>query len=304
MPLLDDYLIVSEFPEIPVERLVMAFRGWPDAGDAATTTINYLLSSTGAVKFAEIDPEEFYNFAQERPRSTRSKDGKRHLQWPANEFFYWAGEGDISPLVFYLGTEPHLRWRTFSSLVAELAKRCGVRSVVHIGALLDAVPHTRDIRLSGSSSNRQIQGVFDKRQIRTSNYQGPSGITLPISESLVNKGISFTSLWGHVSHYLHATPNFRVSLGLAQNLSEMLNLPVDLQRLGSMADAYDQEVDQVITDDQQLGNYIATLEERYDEGAGGGEMPDPAELVRELEHFLRAERGHEGTDESSRTSSG
>ncbi len=296
MSALDDYLIIGELPETPVDRMVVAFRGWPDAGDAATTTVNYLLSALSAVKFAEIDPEEFFNFAQERPRSTRSKDGKRHLQWPANEFFYWDGSGKAPAVLFYLGTEPHLRWRTFASLVSELARSCGVKSVVHIGALLDAVPHTRDVRFTGTSSNRQIQAAFDKNSIRSSNYQGPSGITLPISEALVNKGISFTSLWGHVSHYLHATPNFRVSLGLARNLSDILSLSVDLSRLRAMADTYDREVGQVIADDDQLGNYIATLEERYDGGTGQSAMPDPAELVRDLELFLRAERGHDVGD--------
>ena len=294
MPLLDDYLIVSEYPETPVERMVVAFRGWPDAGDAATATLNYLLTAMGAVKFAEIDPEEFFNFAQERPRSTRSKDGKRHLQWPANEFFYWPGKDSAQPVLFYLGTEPHLRWRTFSSLVADVARRCGVKSVVHIGALLDAVPHTRNIRFTGSSSNKMIQSAFDNGKIRSSNYQGPSGITLPISEALVNKGISFTSLWGHVSHYLHATPNFRVSLGLTRNVTEMLSLSVDLSRLTAMADSYDREVGQVIAEDEQLRDYIKTLEQRFDGGGVETDMPDPAELVRELEHFLRAERGIDG----------
>lgn len=291
MPDFDDYLIVSDFPETPVERMVVAFRGWPDAGDAATATINYLLNTSGAVKFAEIDPEEFFNFAQERPRSTRSKDGTRHLQWPANEFFLWQGSADTPPAILYLGTEPHLRWRTFSSLVAYVARRCGVKSVVHIGALLDAVPHTRTIRFTGTSTNHNIQTSFDKGNIRSSNYQGPSGITLPISESLSAQRISYTSLWGHVSHYLHATPNFRVSLGLARYLSDMLAMPIELGKLYTMADAFDREVEKVITEDEQLGKYIITLEERYDAATESRDAPDPADLVKELEQFLRAERG-------------
>ena len=291
MPDFDDYLIVSEFPETPVERMVVAFRGWPDAGDAATATLNYLLTTFEAEKFAEIDPEEFFNFAQERPRSTRSKDGTRHLQWPANEFYLWRGSPHTPAVVLYLGTEPHLRWRTFSSLVADVARQCGVKSVVHIGALLDAVPHTRAIRFTGTSTNRRIQETFDRGNIRSSNYQGPSGITLPISESLSARGISYTSLWGHVSHYLHATPNFRVSLGLARYLTDMLAMPIDLGKLYSMADAFDREVEKVIAEDEQLGKYILTLEERYDAASESKEMPNPADLVKELEQFLRAERG-------------
>ena len=290
MPSFDDYVIVSEFPEQPAELMVVAFRGWPDAGDAATATLNYMMNALGAVKFAEIDPEEFFNFAQERPRSTRSKDGARHLQWPANEFYLWPGTETASPAVFYLGTEPHLRWRTFSSLVGDLAKRCGVKSAVHLGALLDAVPHTRAVKYSGSSTNRQIQAAFEGSNVRTSNYQGPSGITVPVSESLAARGISYTSLWGHVSHYLRATPNFRVGLGLASNLKDMLQLPVDLAQLTVMADAFDKEVQKVIAEDEQLGKYIATLEERYDAAIDAADMPDPDDLVRELERFLRAER--------------
>lgn len=293
MSLLADYLIVNEFPVHPTEQMLIAFRGWPDAGDAATAAVNYLMTALAAEKFAEIDPEEFFNFTQERPRSTRNKDGKRHLHWPSNEFFHCAGAAGGPPLLIYLGTEPHLRWRTFASLVSELARRCGVKSAVHIGALLDAVPHTRSTRFSGSSSSRKVQRVFEGRNIRASNYQGPSGITLPISESLINKGISFTTLWGHVAHYLHATPNFRVSLGLARNLSPMLELSADLHPLVAMAEAYDKEVGQAITGDVQLCKYIATLEERYDGGGSQStEMPDAADLVRDLEHFLRAERGY------------
>ena len=67
MPDFDDYLLVSEYPDKPVERMVVAFRGWPDAGDAATATLNYMLTTFQAEKFAEIDPEEFFNFAQESP---------------------------------------------------------------------------------------------------------------------------------------------------------------------------------------------------------------------------------------------
>ena len=295
MPSFDDYVIVSQFPEQPAELMVVAFRGWPDAGDAATATLNYMMNALGAVKFAEIDPEEFFNFAQERPRSTRGKDGARHLQWPANEFYYWPGPDPTTnhtapPAVFYLGTEPHLRWRTFSSLVGDLATRCGVKSVVHIGALLDAVPHTRAIKFSGTSTNQRIQTAFDSGNVRTSNYQGPSGITQPVSASLAARGIGYTSLWGHVAHYLRATPNFRVGLGLARNLKDMLQLPVDLAQLTVMADAFDKEVEKVIAEDAQLGKYIATLEERYDAAIDAAEMPDPDDLVRELERFLRAER--------------
>ena len=288
----DDCLLIDRLPEPPAPRMLVALRGWADAGDAATATLGYLLTTLGAVKFAEIDPEEFFNFAQERPRSVRTKDGQRHLQWPANEFYLWPGAEDAPPAVFYLGTEPHLRWRTFASLVGELAQRCGVRTAVQIGALRDAVPHTRPVRFSGSTGDRGIRDDFRRQRIRASGYQGPTGITQPIAAALAARGIGYTSLWGHVPHYLHATPNYRVGLGLARRLADLLPLPIDLGRLYTMADAFDAEIGRAIAEDRQLQAYILTLEERYDQAAGssGDAVPDPAALVRDLEQFLRAER--------------
>src|SRR5438094_544876 len=47
--------------------LIMAFSGWNDAAEAATTAARYLATAFRAEKFAEIDPEEFYHFGLSRP---------------------------------------------------------------------------------------------------------------------------------------------------------------------------------------------------------------------------------------------
>ena len=48
--------------------LVCAFTGWNDAGDAASSALSFLGSSLGATRFAQIDPEEFYDFQSVRPK--------------------------------------------------------------------------------------------------------------------------------------------------------------------------------------------------------------------------------------------
>src|SRR5439155_14780523 len=54
--------------------LIMAFSGWNDAAEAATTAARYLGAGFHAEKFAEIDPEEFYHFGLSRPQ-VRFKEG-------------------------------------------------------------------------------------------------------------------------------------------------------------------------------------------------------------------------------------
>ena len=274
----------------------MAFAGWPDAGEAATSTLKYLLRQLEGKKFAEIDPEDFFDFSQERPRSSRTRDGRRRVHWPANEFFYWNGgdRPEAKGAMFFVGIEPHLKWRTFSNLIADLAQSHGVKTVIHLGALLDAVPHTRNIRLTGSSTRPELQRVLDSASIGTSNYQGPTGISSAVMEACGNLGMGYASLWGHTSHYLQAAPNYRVSHTLASALQRLLDLPIDLKELRGAADRFDNEVMEAIGRDDQLISYVKKLEDRYDESMASQEMPDPAEVVRELEQFLRSERGEHG----------
>ena len=43
--------------------LVLAFSGWNDAGQSATTAVRLLSEQFGASKLASLEPEEFYDFA-------------------------------------------------------------------------------------------------------------------------------------------------------------------------------------------------------------------------------------------------
>ena len=67
----------------------------------------------------------------------------------------------------FLGIEPNLRWRTYARAIMELAKEQGVKSVIHVGALLDAVPHTREVRLTGASTQQDLQKTLEDAGIRS-----------------------------------------------------------------------------------------------------------------------------------------
>jgi predicted ATP-grasp superfamily ATP-dependent carboligase len=112
--------------------LVAAFRGWNDAGDAASFAATHLGRTLAAEKIASIDPEEFYDFQAVRPE-VRLVDGMtREINWPANEF--WASRGHPEhDLLLFVGTEPNLKWRMFSELVVGMARKYGVRLVVTFG---------------------------------------------------------------------------------------------------------------------------------------------------------------------------
>ena len=113
-----DHLIIHETPTRKLEHLIIVFSGWADAAEGATSAVKYLQRKLKAKKFAEIDPEEFYDFSQTRPHTSRTRDGKRRIHWPANEFSYLADPSAESGVMVFMGVEPNLKWRTFSKTVA------------------------------------------------------------------------------------------------------------------------------------------------------------------------------------------
>ena len=111
-----------------------------------------------------------------------------------------------------------------------------------------------------------------------------------VLEACASEGMDYASIWGHTSHYLQAAPNYRVSLTMAKSLSRLLNIPLYLEELDSAARTFDEEVEKAIGNDEQVRSYVEKLEARYDEATPPTEMPDPSELVRDLEQYLRSEQ--------------
>ena len=65
--------------------LVCAFKGWNDAGDAASAALTFLGAGLGATRFAQIDPEDFYDFQSTRPKIELVDGRTRELVWPQVE---------------------------------------------------------------------------------------------------------------------------------------------------------------------------------------------------------------------------
>jgi len=82
-------------------------------------------------------------------------------------------------------------------------------------------------------------------------------------------------------------------------LVKLLDLPLDLSELYSAADIFNGEVEKAVAKDDQISSYVSKLEGQYDEAVAAIEIPDPAELVKDPEQFLRGEQRRPPTDLSS-----
>src|SRR5271167_3854878 len=110
--------------------MVCAFRGWNDAGDAASSAVSFLASALDASRFARLDSEEFYDFQANRPCVRFGDEGKRRIVWPTVEVFEAPAPRAPRDLVLVQGVEPSMRWRAFCSHLIDLAEALGVQMVV------------------------------------------------------------------------------------------------------------------------------------------------------------------------------
>ncbi|MFW6174162.1 MAG: PAC2 family protein [Chloroflexota bacterium] len=286
-------------PDVSASILVAAFAGWPDASEGATRAVKLITEELSAQKFATVDPEDFYNFTEERPAVRTAGGGERVLDWPSNEFFAWKNpEPEGYDVVFLAGTEPHLRWRTYTQMVHEVALECSVELVVTLGALLDAVPHTRPVKVSRSASSVDLGPGFQSVRYDPPTYEGPAGIMSVLLERMTRNGIPSVSFWGHAPHYVQASPNPNVTRAILQAVPEVLPVSVDTSSLDEPAEEFNNRVDEALADQDELKTYLARLESKWDEQTTESTPAgDQGALMNELEEFLRQQQSEEDDNE-------
>ena len=120
-------------PELRRPHVIAAFTGWNDAADAASMALKTMIEQMGAAPLAEIEPEEFTDFATIRPHVRLSDGMNRSIVWPTVSL--WSVTSDDQDLILVLGPEPALRWKLFCKQIVDVARTYKAGSVITLGAL-------------------------------------------------------------------------------------------------------------------------------------------------------------------------
>jgi proteasome assembly chaperone (PAC2) family protein len=279
---LTDHVRWTRQPQLRSPVVLAAFSGWNDAGDAATSALASLGQGWGAEPFADLDPEEFYDFTANRPQ-VRLVDGRtRAVDWPANEFWWATVPGTDVDVVLLQGTEPGLRWRTFCDSVLSVVREVDARLVVTLGALLAEVPHTRPVRVIGTAED---DGLIDRLRLQRSTYEGPTGIVGVLHDALRRRGVTSLSLWAAVPTYVSGPSSPTAALALVRRVADLLTVTPDTTLLEGESEAYLRRIGEVVADDDELTDFLGRLEQAYDEEDDG--EASSADLIAEVERFLR-----------------
>lgn len=264
--------------------LLVALSGWFDVGDTATAALQRFVDPDTAVTVAELDPDPFYDFTQERPHVEIVDGEVRVLRWPENRFEVCRGDSSRD-LVVLLGIEPHLAWPTYAEAVVRVAERLGCEAVVTVGAQAEAVPHTRTPLVTGSTTNTALAGRLG---LSKPSYQGMTGVVGVLQATLEARDVPAVSLRVGIPHYLANAEHPQAVEALHLHLAHVLGVraePGPVDEIARWRSLHDEAVEH----DVQLAMYVKMLEQDHDRRAEAA-IPSADDLGAQFERFLREQR--------------
>ena len=270
---------MSELNLFSGRTLVVAFEGWNDAGESASNAARFLIEAIGGLEISEVDSQNYYDFQFARPQVSLDEDGKRVFRWP-NAAVYRPALTELFNLRVLLGVEPSRNWIEFAREIADTIEGEEIDSVVFLGAMLADTPHTRPIQITATSTN---QLVCDSVPAEKSLYEGPVGILSILSAEFEKREIPTMSLWAAVPHYVHNGPVPKSTLALINSLQELLGIQFDQGELPTEAFKWERAVDELAEADEDLAEYVTSLEKTRDEN----DEATGDTIAAEVEQFLR-----------------
>lgn len=273
---------LDSVPELVEPVMVAAFEGWNDAGEAASAAVEHLASAWDADELLALEPDDYYDFQVSRPRATVVEGESRGVSWPTTRVSIARPAGGGSDIVLVTGDEPNMRWRGFAGDLLAIARELGVRRVVLLGALLADTPHTRPVPVTSVVSPAELGTSL---HLEATGYEGPTGIIGVLHDIFASAGLEAVSLWAAVPHYVAQPPSPKGVLALLRRVEDVLDLTVPLGDLPEEARAWENGVDELASEDDDIAGYVRSLEEAKD----AAELPEATgeAIARDFERYLK-----------------
>jgi proteasome assembly chaperone (PAC2) family protein len=266
--------------------MIVAFEGWNDAGEAASSGLEHLHRSWDARTVAEVNPDDYYDFQVSRPTVHMVDGVTRRVEWPTTTLSVCRPAGSSQDFVLVCGPEPNMRWRAFCEELLDHADQLGVSTVVTLGALLADTAHTRPVPVTGSAYDA---AAAEKFGLTHSKYEGPTGITGVFQNACVQAGIPAISVWVAVPHYVSHAPSPKATLALLRKLEDVLDVEIPLGELPEQAEEWQRTVSELAEEDEEVADYVRTLEER-DDAELDLSQASGEQIAADFERYLRRRR--------------
>ncbi|MFQ5873325.1 MAG: PAC2 family protein [Dehalococcoidia bacterium] len=286
-----EILRILETPSLRSPHVVAGFSGWANAGEVSTGTVSYLRAKLKAVKYAELEPDPFYDFTTTRPTTTISEGVVQRFSFVSNEFFYREVSDGQHDLVLFLGAEPNLRWKEYTEGFFAAIDQFEPAQLCVLGGYYDSTPHTRPPTISAALSDPKTKADLEEYDLQFTDYQGPTSIHSMLQHACQERGMPSIGIWSGTPHYL-PTANPKAWEAVLTRLLPIVGIELDMQDLQRRGQQLDRQVNQALVQNPKLRQYVQQLEQAIE----AQEEQEPLrsdEIIKSLEEFLRKKQQEE-----------
>jgi hypothetical protein len=260
---------------------------------ASTGAVSYIKDKLSSELLVGLDDQDYFDLLRQRPIIVLDEHGERDFVWPSIELFGPGPKTEIQAkdlsLYFLTGQEPALQWQFLITELLEIIEDRDIQAVIMLGSLAAETPHSRQIKIYKNSQTASVRNALG---IERSNYDGRAGFLSVLGHAIEKAGLPTISIWAQVPHYVASMPSPKAALALVNDLEIMLGFTVDHKEILESAFEWERSVDTFVEGDEDLLNYIATLEKTRDEAEAEEMTTD--QLALEFEKFLRQNEGEAG----------
>ncbi len=271
-------------PDLNKPYAFAMLRPWLDAGAVGSLTINLLEDTFGARSVGRLTkPGNFFDFTRYRP-TIKLNSGIRNTIIP-NSYVHFAARQKDRDIVFLHLLEPHMAGEYYTESLIKILRLFEVEEYFLVGGMYDTVPHTKPLLISGYSSSPELMQKLNSLDVHTSDYEGPSTITILASQEAPQYGIVATTLIVHLPQYAQLEEDYAGQLRLTEVLCSVFNFEIDVKKLRNKANAQYEKLDKAMKKERQFEEMIQQLELMY-ESRIEKQAEKQTRLSPEIEKFL------------------
>jgi len=271
-------------PDLRNPHAFALLRPWVDVGSVGSLTIAVLESQFKARPLGKLsEPGSFFDFTRYRP-VLRLIEGRREVRIP-NSFINYAKGPHDNDLVFFHLLEPHMLGEAYADSILKVLRRLGISRYCLVGAMYDAVPHTKPLIVTGTASG-SAESALHALGVRSSDYEGPTTIAILLSLEAPKYDIEVMTLIVHLPQYSQLEEDYAGRLRLLEVLTSLYNFPIDLEQSRREAKQQYAKLSLAAEAEPRVREIIQRLEAYYEARTSQTEEKPP-KLSPEVEKFLR-----------------
>ena len=277
-------------PELRDPHAFAMVRPWVDVGSVGTLTLNRLERYLGSKELGKLArPGVFFDFTRYRP-TMQVVQGEREVKIPNSIIRYAKTEEGPDYLFLHL-LEPHSNGEDYTDSILEVIQHFQVKRYCRIGAMYDAVPHTRPLLVTGTLGDVPQHRQVPNFKVRKSTYQGPTTIMNLLSEGIERSEIESINFMVHLPQYVQLEEDYAGTSRMIEVLSSVYHsIPEDLAPMRRGQRQY-RELSASLERNSELKDLIQQMEAYYDAQLDSEDSPaedsvPTATLSPEIERFL------------------